>query len=217
MSGNEPRYLDALPVEEFAEIREYLETHNLGVNKFRIKVGTGVSQCLGIVSKRCLPPDLSRQSWQHPRLHKMLMEFAAKHVPIPFTSIQVNCDFPCAPHYDSHNEGLSCIFGFGPWVNGGELCIENKDYYIHQRGLLFDGSKLQHWTKPWFGHRFTLVFHTLKGQERFGGFVPAITDYEVVEHEGRYKIRRVSDGEMFWGKKGLDHPLRGRKKPPTDV
>ena len=210
----EPRVLEqSIPVEEFAEIRTYLETHNLGVNKYRVKVGEGVSQCFGIVGKRCMPPDLSRQSWLHPQLHHLLVEFGKKYLPpgFTYTSIQVNVDFPCKLHKDIGNIGDSCIFLFGPFI-GGALEIEGRDYFFHQRGLLFDGSQMEHQTKPWVGHRFALVYHTLAPLTRWHNQIPSIDDYEALVIDGHWKIRRKSDGELFWSVKGLPHPLRGRKK-----
>lgn len=209
-----PRLLNHVAKEDIEEIWKYLRTHNLGTNKYRVKVGEGVSQCLGIVGKRCLPPDLSRISWMHPYLHHLLIKFAEKYVPVSYTSIQVNCDYHCNPHKDIGNLGESYIVGFGSYL-GGALCIEDMDYDIHLRGLLFNGSELQHWTKQWTGNRYTLVFHTLAPKERFRGIVPSLSNYEAIEDEGVWKIKRHSDGALFWGKQGLPHPLKGRKVGKT--
>jgi hypothetical protein len=200
--------------EDIDEIWKYLNKHNLNTNRYRLKVNPvgGMSQCLGIVGKRCLQSDLSRQSWLHPKLHKMLDDFGQKYVKphINWTSVQVNVNFPCNPHRDIGNLGDSYIVGFGTYA-GGCLCIEDADYNIHQRGLLFNGSERLHWTKEWTGHRITLVYHTHEAKARFGGIMPTWSDFEVVEHEGKWKIRRKSDGQMFWGKHGLPHPKLGRK------
>lgn len=202
-----PRLVSPIPREALAPIEEYLRAHNLGKNLYRKKVGEGVSQCLGIVGKRCLKPDLSRQSWLHPRLHHLLEQFAKEHVPIPYTSIQVNVDFSCAAHKDVNNTGESFIVGFGDY-RGGALCIEDFDYDIRYRGLLFDGSQLTHWTKEWMGNRFTLVFHSLKPQKRFGFIVPLLSEYEAVQDGGEWKILRKSDGVFLTKKNGLAHPLK---------
>lgn len=212
-----PHLVNYVNPSDLRDIQSYLEAHNLGVNKYRIKVNPdhGVSQTLGIVSRRCLPPDISRCTWAHPRLYKYLMDFAAKYVSVPFTSIQVNDNYTCAPHKDVNNIGDSYIVAFGPYT-GGALCVEDFDYDINHRGLLFDGSELLHWTKPWIGHRYSIVFHSLEPKIRYGLMVPPLSDYEAIEHEGRWKIRRLSDGELFWGKRGLPHPLTGRKKNVTE-
>jgi hypothetical protein len=194
-------------------IRKYLETHHLGVNKYRVTVGEGVSQCFGIVSKRSAPPDLSRQSWLHAELHHLLMEYANKHVMIPFTSIQVNCNYICAPHKDHGNIGQSFIIGFGDYT-GGELCIDSdKNAYDIRSGLLFNGSEKLHWTKPWTGTRYSLVFSTLKS--RFPAIeMKNITDYEAVFVDDKWKIKYNDGGTVkyLYGKNGLPHPLKGRPK-----
>jgi len=203
-----PRLLGPVPKEELTAIEKYLRTHNLGKNIYRRRVGEGVSQCLGIVGKRCLPPDLSRQSWLHPELHHLLMQFAEKHVPISFTSIQVNHNFPCNPHRDIGNIGESYIVGFGSY-RGGSLCVAGMGYDIRYRGLLFDGSQLTHWTTPWTDDRFTIVFHTIAPKFRFGSTVPSINAYKaVIDDTGAWKIRRESDGLLLDKKSGLPHPLR---------
>ena len=128
------RFLGYVERSDLEPIRLYLDTHNLGNNKYRVKVGEGESQCLGIVSKRSAPADLSRQSWLHPELHFLLMQFSEKYVKpyISFTSIQVNKNYVCAPHKDTGNIGESYIVGFGDY-SGGQLCIEDTDYNIERR------------------------------------------------------------------------------------
>ena len=207
-----PQLLFDIHSSETNLIQDYLTKHKLGNNKYRVKVGEGQSNTLGIVSKRSLAPDLSRISWAHPYLFFLLMQFAEKHVSphITFTSIQVNFNYPCKPHKDIGNEGDSFIIAFGDYT-GGELCIENTDYDIKNRGLLFDGSKLTHWTRDWVGNRFSLVYHTIK--PRFP-FFRELSDYDPVEHEGRWKIAYMSeegDIKYLFGKHGLPHPLLGRK------
>ena len=86
-----------LPIDpiELQDIQRYIEDHPVELNKYRVRVGVGRSQTWGIVSKRSEKPDLSRQSWKHPYLHFLLMNFAKKHIQIPFSSIQVNQGFNC--------------------------------------------------------------------------------------------------------------------------
>ena len=208
-----PRLIGYVDRADTDPIQLYLEAHNLGVNKYRVKVGKGVSQCLGIVSKRSAPPDLSRQSWLHPRLHFMLMAFGEKYVRqhIDWTSIQVNCNYVCAPHKDTGNTGESYIVAFGNFL-GGQICIEDADYDIEKRGLLFDGSKHLHWTKQWSGIRYSIVFHTLK--PRFPIARP-LGHYAAVKIDDVWKIRYLDDNgdpQYLWKNNGLPHPLKGRVK-----
>ncbi len=207
-----PQFVFEIPSSETNLIKHYLTKHKLGNNKYRVKVGEGQSNTLGIVSKRSLPPDLSRISWAHPRLFFLLMQFAEKHVlpHVTFTSVQVNHNYTCKPHKDVGNVGDSFIIAFGDFV-GGELCIEDINYNINGRGLLFDGSEHLHWTRDWVGERFSLVFHTIK--PRFP-MVREISDYDAVEHEGKWKIAYMDeegDIKYLFGKHGLPHPLKNRK------
>ena len=206
-----PTFISYVDRKDLEPIREYLIKHRLGNNKYRVKVGEGESQCLGIVSKRSSAPDLSRQSWLHPELHFLLMQFAEIYVKpyISFTSVQVNVNYSCKPHKDTSNVGDSYIVGFGDY-RGGQLCIEGADYNIDRRGLLFNGSENLHWTKEWAGNRYTLVFHTLK--PRFP-IVRPLGHYTAVKHEGIWKIVYLDDeGEhqYLWKGNGLPHPLKGR-------
>jgi len=205
-----PRLLSYVPTEALLAIETYLQMHSLGVNRYRLKVGTGISQCLGIVGKRCLPPDLSRISWKHPLLHYLVMEFAKKHVPCAYTSVQVNVNYPCNPHRDIGNIGNSYIIGFGSYI-GGSLVVENQDYDIYYRGLLFDGSQQTHWTRPWNGNRYSLVFHTLAPKPRFGGIVRSLDDYEAILDDGVWKMRRKSDGLLITKDAPLPHYLQRAK------
>jgi len=208
-----PRFVSYVDKKDLEDIRLYLDEHPLGVNAYRKKVGKGQSNTQGIVSRRCLPPDISRVTWKHPYLFKLLMEFAEKYVNhhISFTSIQINDDYTCMPHKDVNNVGESYIVGFGSYLSG-ELCIEQMDYSISYRGLLFNGSELKHYTKPWFGHRYSLVFHTIAHLPRWNNVMPSLSEYEVIKDGEIWKIRKKSDGSLLWGNNGLPHFLKGRKR-----
>lgn len=205
--------LPELDEREFKDLREHLSKHNIPINKYRKGVGDGRSQCFGMVRKRSMAPDLSRNSWCDPRLHYLLMLFARNHVEIPFTSIQVNDNYPCAKHRDKHNVGNSYIVAFGDYT-GGELVLDNKEYNIRHRPLLFDGSKIEHSTKDFTGRRWSLVFHTLEAPAKFP-MVRKLSDYEAVCRGGEYVIAWYKDGEpteYLSKKNGLGHPLKGRIK-----
>jgi hypothetical protein len=208
-----PTFIAYVDRKDIEEIQEYLTTHNLGTNKYRVKVGEGVSQCLGIVSKRSQAADLSRQSWLHPKLHHLLIQFGEKYVKpyISYTSVQVNVNYPCKPHKDISNVGNSYIVAFGEY-SGGQLCIEDANYNIERRGLLFNGSEHLHWTRDWTGHRISLVYHTLK--PRFP-MIKQLSDYTAVQIDGIWKIRYLDDNgepDYLYKGKGLLHPLLGRTK-----
>jgi hypothetical protein len=146
------------------------------------------------------------------------MKFGLMYLPpeFTFTSIQVNANYTCAPHFDKHNTGESFIVAFGSFT-GGELVLkegQDKAYNIRHRPLLFNGSQIEHYTKEWIGNRYSIVYHTMVAPIKFP-MVRKLSDYEAVLKDGQYVIAWYRQGEptKYLSKKnGLDHPLKGRKK-----
>lgn len=201
----------------FQQIHDVLDEKAIATNKYRTSVGIGKSQCFGMVRKRSMAPDLSRQSWLHPKLHHLLMEFARLYVDIPFTSIQVNDCYPCAVHTDKHNLGDSFIVGLGDY-QGGALRVwedgKSLDIDIKYRPYKFNGSLIRHETAPFTGRRISLVYHTLVSPSRFP-MVRSLSDYEAVAISGQWMIAFRQPGlpvRYLTPSDGLDHPLKGRKK-----
>jgi hypothetical protein len=219
-----PNELPELDASAFQPLVDHLSKHSISVNRYRRGVGVGRSQCFGMVRKRSMAPDLSRQSWVDPKLHYLLMKFALMYMPpgFTFTSVQVNENFTCEAHFDKHNRGNSYIVGFGSYT-GGELVLkepgprgvpEDKDYNIRHRPMLFDGSKIEHYTKEFQGRRWSIVYHTLVPPSKFP-MVRRLEDYEAVSKDGQWVIAWTRQGEptVYLSKKnGLAHPLKGRKK-----
>jgi hypothetical protein len=194
--------------EALSEIENYLKLHRVENTRYRPSVAeVARSQTYGIVARRCLPPDLSRTSWKHPALYKMLMDYAKKNVTVPFTSIQVNDNLTCAKHYDKGNVGLSYIVAFGDYT-GGELNIEGTLHDIRHKPLLFDGSKQLHGTEVYVGSRYSLVFFTIQPRPSYKDAMPSLDVFSVVEDNGRLKIRDGRNGALYFGSQGLPHPLR---------
>jgi hypothetical protein len=74
----------------------------------------------------------------------------------------VNCNAEFTPHVDSGRgagQSLSMIVGLGYYV-GGKLAVEGTNHDIRFQPLEFDGWKLRHWTIPFEGERFSLVWFT---------------------------------------------------------
>ena len=202
--------LDAVPVEAFQPMLKYLKEHPVPKTKYRSKVGDGRSACFGLVGRRCLSPDLSRHTCNHVDMFRLLLEYARKYVPIPFTSIQVNQSYNCKPHYDLHNHGLSYIVAFGDYT-GGRLIVEGKRFDIQYRPLLFDGSKLLHSTTPVEGERISIVFFTIAPTPKFP-FIQNLDDYEVIVDGGVDKIRHIPTGGLLYKGHTPDHYLKGIKR-----
>jgi tRNA U38,U39,U40 pseudouridine synthase TruA len=77
----------------------------------------------------------------------------------------VNCNAQFTPHVDSGTgagQSVSMIVGLGDY-SGGELVVEGTETNIRFAPVEFDGFKLRHWTKPFVGQRFSLVWFTPEG------------------------------------------------------
>jgi len=79
-----------------------------------------------------------------------------------YTTIQINKNVVSPPHVDKNNIGMSYIIAFGDYEDG-ELVIEGTKYDIKNKFLKFDGN-LAHWTEPFRGTRYSIIYftHTFK-------------------------------------------------------
>jgi len=207
--------LSPVPPDALHEIEKELVRQPIGVNKYRKKAGEGRSMAFGMVNRRSLAPDLSRNCWMRPQLYKMLLDFGQRYVPLQgWNSITVNQDYAAAPHRDKGNTGLSYLVAFGEY-QGGELQVHGSDasgvYGIRYSPILFDGAALEHSVLPFTGHRYSLVYYTLaeSPQTPFEQYVPE------QDEQGRWVVSQYVDGKRIRILKrgqGLPHPLQGRKR-----
>ena len=66
------------------------------------------------------------------------------------------------PHVDNgagYGQSSSLIVGLGDY-EGGELAVEGEEFDIRYKPLEFDGWRSRHWTLPFRGERFSLVYFT---------------------------------------------------------
>jgi hypothetical protein len=187
----------------FSEILAELLKRPLAENKYRSVAGVGRSQAFGVVSKRCMLPDYSRQCWLRPYLYKLLLEFGEKHVPFKYTSITVNQSYKCEAHRDRGNVGESLLVAFGDY-QGGELEIHEGElkgiHNIRHTPIITDFSKVLHSVKEFQGERFSLVYYTAKKSSH-------LPEGSVIIKDGKYIFMRGLE-EC----KGLPHPLKNRIK-----
>jgi FkbM family methyltransferase len=81
---------------------------------------------------------------------------------LPSTHCAVNRNAQFTPHVDSgrgQGQTLSMIVGLGDYI-GGETLVEGVPYKIRYDPLEFNGWKQLHWTAPFQGERFSLVYFT---------------------------------------------------------
>jgi hypothetical protein len=192
-----------IPASDFALIAAELQRKTLPINEYRSS-GLGRSQVFGVVNRRCLPADYSRWCWKRPYLYKLLLDFAQKHVPIPFTSITVNHSYPCIAHRDKNNIGDSYLVAFGDFT-GGELEIHNGKmvglHNIRHKPIVADFSKITHSVKSFEGERFSLVFYTNKGHHKNK---PVLPPPRVACEQDKWVFYRGE--EKIDAKRGLPHP-----------
>lgn len=195
-----------IPSEAFQDILDELQRQPLAVNAYRKRAGLGRSQTFGLVNRRCLPPDYSRECWKRPLLYKHLLDFAEKYVDISWNAITVNQGYRAAAHRDKGNEGVSYLVGCGDYQGGALQILEGDSkgvYDIRHRPIIESFGDKLHSVDEFQGNRISLVFYTLK----FKGNPPTLPPPSVTLIDGRWKFKR---GEEVCN--GLPHPLKGRKK-----
>lgn len=198
----------SIPPIAFQEILEELRTHPLQTNEYRNKAGSGKSQAFGVVGKRSLPPDYSRQNWIRPKLYHHLLEFGRQYVDISFNAITVNQNYKADKHRDKNNRGDSFLVAFGTYT-GGKLLIHEGDlsgeHDICYKPIKTDFSKILHSVEPFEGERYSLVYYWFENKKS----IP-LPPASVKQEGGKYYFYRGE--ERITRKNGLPHPLRGRKK-----
>jgi len=152
---------DEVNPEVFRGIVDELKKKSLHTNNYRKNSGVGMSQCFGYVRQRNGTYTGSRWNFQRIELYQELLQLAARILPPDFhwLSIQVNVNYETEPHLDKGNRGESAIIGFGDY-SGGDLVVNEVDVSIKNRVIYFDGSQLLHYTRPFTGTRYSVVFHT---------------------------------------------------------
>ena len=199
--------MNEIPSSEFVSIIAELERRPLQQNNYRNKAGNGKSQAFGLVNRRCLAPDYSRNNWLRPYLYKLLLDFGEKFVDISYNAITLNQDYQAGKHRDKHNSGNSFLVAFGDYT-GGDLLIHEGDlsgnHNIRHRPIKADFSKLLHSVSDFTGHRYSLVYYTLISNR-----MPSSIPPPSVKKEGnKYYFYRGEEKII----KGLPHPLRDRTR-----
>lgn len=90
-------------------------------------------------------------------LYGLLCEFGKSLTTIPFNSICINYNTIAEPHVDKYNSGVSCIVGLGDY-QGGELVYGETKVNIHNNPIEFDGSKIIHYSLPFEGERYSIIY-----------------------------------------------------------
>ncbi|KAL3921436.1 MAG: hypothetical protein SGILL_002749, partial [Bacillariaceae sp.] len=108
-----------------------------------------------------------------PKLVKAAFDLEVKLCPHrePSSTIAINRNAQFRPHTDSGagaGQSTSLIVGLGTY-SGGELMVEGAQHDIRYSAIEFNGWKQRHWTLPFSGERYSLVWFTPKGCEGMRG------------------------------------------------
>ena len=120
--------------------------------------------------ERCIQPKANEL---FPELMKAAFELEIALCPNrePSSTIAVNRNAQFRPHTDvgaGAGQSTSLIVGLGLYA-GGELVVEGEKRDIRYKAVEFNGWKQRHWTMPFRGERFSLVWFTPKGCEGVRG------------------------------------------------
>lgn len=161
ISGSPPEYLRVLQLLQ--EIRHSGRWPQSSVARSRVvRAGDGGTFSVGTTREGQWPSNGTRE---FPELTEAVFELERAIGPpsrSPSTMCAVNCNALFAPHTDSgagFGQTTSLIVGLGPY-SGGELVVEGTAHDIQYRPLEFDGWRQRHWTLPYTGDRFSLVWFT---------------------------------------------------------
>ncbi|CAE8641853.1 unnamed protein product [Polarella glacialis] len=129
----------------------------------------------GSFSVGSMPPPLEapNANLTFPELALAAFELEKALLPdrLPSSTIAINKRAQFLPHVDSGagaGQGISLIVGLGDYT-GGELVVEGVDHDIRYSALEFCGWTQRHWTLPFQGERFSLVWFTPLGCEELPG------------------------------------------------
>lgn len=193
----------------FKPIIDEIERKPIEINKYRDVAGSGRSQAFGIVNRRCLPPDYSRQCWLRPYLYKLLLDFGDTYVKdISWNAITVNQNYKADKHRDKGNVGKSFLVAFGDY-EGGDLKIYEGDlsgnHDIRYKPIITDFNKVFHSVESFTGNRYSLVYYNF-----YNTRLSVLPPPSVIYENKKYFFKR---GDVIITQKNrLPHPLLNRKK-----
>ena len=123
----------------------------------------------GTFSVGCLPKPLAppKGNTLFPELMRacFLLERVLRPNRAPSSTIAINRHAQFRPHRDSgagNGQSTSLIVALGDFT-GGELAVEGTGVDIRYHPIEFDGWRERHWTLPFVGERYSLVWFTPLG------------------------------------------------------
>lgn len=165
---------DALPIS-LADAHDKAK-NNKGLRSSAYIFAEGEGGASGSFSVGAMPGDRCIQPKGNALFPKLMkaafqLEIALRPDREPSSTIAINRNAQFRPHTDSGagaGQSTSLIVGLGTY-SGGELVVEGKKIDIRYKAAEFNGWKQRHWTMPFKGERFSLVWFTPKGCEGVHG------------------------------------------------
>lgn len=162
--------LSEVEATQFAKLYELLKTHTIKLNNgrsSRLDFGKHRAEQYGITRARFQGTiGLSDLSKKKPEIHDEIMRIGREICPFNFTSIQLNNNTVCPPHYDSKNMGSSMLVSFGDYT-GCNIVIEGIIYDAKYKPIIFNGSEREHWnTDDLSGNKYSLVYYKNKEAQK---------------------------------------------------
>ena len=183
------------------KIEADLVKHPIEINYQRALAGTGRSQAFGIVNRRFLKSDYSRNCWNRPYLFKLLLQFGKRFVKeIEWNSITVNQNYQCMPHKDQNNCGESVVIAFGDYKNGKLKIMEGDRkgvYDVNRKKFKCDFTQVLHCVLPFSGDRYSLVYYQTPTKTRAVPTVRKING-EYVFFRGKSTARLYHPAKAYW-------------------
>jgi hypothetical protein len=123
------------------------------------RYGYGIrSVCLGLIRDwKTGNKIISKFTNENMELFNLLTEYGKSITSVPFKTICINFNTIAEKHLDKNNAGISCIVGLGDYT-GGELVYGETIVNIHENPVHFDGSKIIHYSLPFVGTRYSVIF-----------------------------------------------------------
>lgn len=164
-TGNEAQNDNLQSETEGSSAYNFLEEGQEGGASGSFSVGATPGQSYELPKGNSLFPELMRAAFE--------LEIALCPKRISSSTIAINRNAQFRPHIDdgvgATGQSRSLIVGLGTY-SGGELMVEGENKYdIRYNPIEFNGWTERHWTCPFLGERYSLVWFTPKGCEGIRG------------------------------------------------
>jgi len=162
------QFLPEIEATRFDALLTLLKTHTVHLcsessRTTRLDFGRHRAEQYGITRARfkgTVGPSLA--SRKCPEIHDEIMRLGREICLFDFTSVQLNNNTVCPPHYDAKNMGSSMLVSFGDYT-GCNIVIEGTMYDARHKPIIFNGSERQHWnTNDLSGNKYSLVYYRNK-------------------------------------------------------